>query len=199
MALLEKIGWGCPEMFSGSRKLIFTRDDLQVSFMTVRATDVPTYVHHGAADIGICGKDTLEETRYDLCEPLDLGFGVCDVVVAEPAGFSERVPGYNGTVVATKFVNIAERFFAAKGVDVELIKLYGSIELAPLVGLSGRIVDIVETGETLRQNGLIIKEKIFTSSCRVVVNRTSMKTKFDRIQQLIEQLRAMIVSNAPTG
>lgn len=192
MALFEAAGYGCPEMFSGSRKLVFDAPDAPLRFMVVRATDVPTYVYHGAADLGICGLDTLEESGLDLLRPLDLGFGGCDMCVAEPAGLSERSPGYNGTTVATKFVNLAERFFAARGVDVEIIKLYGSIELAPLMGLADRIVDIVETGETLRQNGLVVHERIFHSSCHLVVNRRSMKICAGAIADLIGRLRAQL-------
>ncbi|MBB5021806.1 ATP phosphoribosyltransferase [Desulfurispira natronophila] len=192
MKIFEKIGFGCEEMFSGSRKLIFHLPQQPVTFTIVRAQDVPTYVHHGAADIGICGKDTLEESTCELYEPLDLGFGGCDVVVAEPEGFSRQHPGYNGTTIGTKMVNVAERFFANKGVDVEIIKLYGSIELAPLVKLAHRVVDIVETGETLRQNGLVVKETIFHSTCRVIVNRNSMKNRHRQIESVLEQMHQQL-------
>ncbi|ADU65031.1 ATP phosphoribosyltransferase [Desulfurispirillum indicum S5] len=192
MKIFEKIGFGCRDMFSGSRKLIFPLQEQPVTFMIVRAQDVPTYVHHGAADVGICGKDTIEESTCDLYEPLDLGFGGCDVVVAEPKGYSTENPGYNGTIVGTKMVNVAERFFASKGVDVEIIKLYGSIELAPLVGLAHRVVDIVETGETLRQNGLEVKEVIFRSTCRVITNRNSMKNRHAQIEKLLADMAGQL-------
>ena len=155
--LFGRIGINLSSMLDDSRKLVFDYPDQGLRALIVRATDVPTYVEYGCADLGIVGKDTLLEQEKDLYEPLDLKFGYCRMVVAEPAGLAcNDDPGHWSHIrVATKYPTVAERHFSAKGVQAEIIKLYGSIELGPLVGLAERIVDLVSSGETLRQNGLV--------------------------------------------
>jgi ATP phosphoribosyltransferase len=166
--------------------------------MAVRAQDVPTYVEHGCADLGVVGKDTLLEQGCDLYEPLDLRFGYCRLMVAEPKTLREGddPASWSNIRIATKYPNITERYFAAKGVQVEVIKLYGSIELAPLVGLAERIVDLVSTGGTLRENGLVEVETICDVTSRLIVNRASLKTKHRRIAAIIEGLER-VVESAP--
>ena len=164
----------------------------------MRATDVPTYVEYGCADIGVVGKDTLLEQNKDLYEPLDLKFGYCRLVVAEPKALRQNDdPGsWSNIRVATKYPNVTERYFAAKGIQVELIKLYGSMELAPLVGLSERIVDLVSTGATLRDNGMVEVETIAEITTRLIVNRASLKTKHARIRRIIDALEGVIGDEA---
>jgi ATP phosphoribosyltransferase len=190
VALFEKIGIDCEELLSDTRKLIFENPAQRMRYMIVRATDVPTYVEYGCADLGIVGKDTLLEQEKELYEPLDLGFGYCRLMVAEPAELSrdDDPASWSNIRIATKYPNITEKYFAGKGVQVEIIKLYGSIELAPLVGLSERIVDLVSTGETLRQNGLVEVETIAEITTRLIVNRASLKTKHKRITGIIGEL-----------
>ncbi|MHB1398109.1 MAG: ATP phosphoribosyltransferase [Trichloromonadaceae bacterium] len=194
MELFAKIGITCPEMESGSRKLVFENHETKFRFMAVRATDVPTYVEYGCADLGVVGKDTLLEQGKDLYEPLDLKFGYCRMVVAEPKALREGddPANWSNIRVATKYPNVTERFFAAKGIQVELIKLYGSIELAPLVGLSERIVDLVSTGATLKDNGMVEVETIAEITSRLIVNRASLKTKHQRIARIIADLERVI-------
>jgi len=194
MELFGKIGITCPEMEGESRKLVFENPQDRFRFMAVRATDVPTYVEYGCADIGVVGKDTLLEQNKDLYEPLDLKFGYCRMVVAEPQALQQQddPASWSNIRVATKYPNITEKFFAAKGVQVELIKLYGSIELAPLVGLSERIVDLVSTGGTLKANGMVEVETIAEVTSRLIVNRASLKTKHQRISKILDGLEAVI-------
>ncbi|HEX9874447.1 MAG TPA: ATP phosphoribosyltransferase [Deferrimonas sp.] len=194
MELFAKIGITCPEMEGSSRKLVFENRESKFRFMAVRATDVPTYVEYGCADIGVVGKDTLLEQGKDLYEPLDLKFGYCRLAVAEPVALRQQddPASWSNIRVATKYPNITERFFAAKGIQVELIKLYGSIELAPLVGLSERIVDLVSTGATLRENGMVEVETIAEITSRLIVNRASLKTKHQRITAILEGLEKVI-------
>ncbi|MCD6525888.1 MAG: ATP phosphoribosyltransferase [Desulfuromonas sp.] len=194
MELFAKIGITCPEMKEKNRKLVFENKQDKFRFMAVRATDVPTYVEYGCADIGVVGKDTLLEQNKDLYEPLDLNFGYCRLVVAEPKALNEQddPASWSNIRVATKYPNVTERYFAAKGIQVELIKLYGSIELAPLVGLSERIVDLVSTGATLRDNGMVEVETIAEVTTRLIVNRASLKTKHERIRKIIEGLEKVI-------
>jgi ATP phosphoribosyltransferase len=188
--LFGKIGIDCAELLSDTRKLIFENHEQRMRYMIVRATDVPTYVEYGSADLGIVGKDTLLEQEKNVYEPLDLKFGYCRLMVAEPAELSRNddPSGWTNIRIATKYPNITEKYFSGKGVQVEIIKLYGSIELAPLVGLSERIVDLVSTGETLRQNGLVEVETIADITCRLIVNRASLKTKHERITEIITGL-----------
>lgn len=194
MELFGKIGITCPEMEENNRKLVFENREHGYRFMAVRATDVPTYVEYGCADIGVVGKDTLLEQGKDLYEPLDLKFGYCRLVVAEPKELvqDDDPANWSNIRVATKYPNVTEKYFAAKGVQVELIKLYGSIELAPLVGLSERIVDLVSTGATLRDNGMVEVETIAEVTTRLIVNRASLKTKHQRISKIIDDLEQVI-------
>ncbi len=198
MELFGQIGITCPEMNGDSRKLVFENPRDRFRFMAVRATDVPTYVEYGCADIGVVGKDTLLEQGKDLYEPVDLKFGYCRLVVAEPKELSREddPANWSNIRVATKYPNLTERFFTAKGIQVELIKLYGSIELAPLVGLSERIVDLVSTGATLRENGMVEVETIAEITSRLIVNRASLKTKHQRVRQIIEGLERVVGDQA---
>lgn len=193
MQLLEQIGMPCEEMKSKSRKLIFSNEDLKLRFFLAKASDVPTYVEYGAADIGVVGKDTLLEEKRNLYEVLNLGFGVCKMAVAGKEDVREKLTRSCNLRVATKYPQIAtEYFYHKKKQTVEIIKLNGSIELAPIVGLSDVIVDIVETGSTLKENGLVILEDICPLSARMVVNRVSMKMENERITKLIEDLKRII-------
>jgi len=194
LKLLEEQGITCEEMYTESRKLIFVNEELKLKFFLAKASDVPTYVEYGAADIGVVGKDTILEERRNLYEVLDLGFGKCNMVVAGPASMQETLKYNNHVRVATKYPNIAkDYFYKKKNQKVEIIKLNGSIELAPLVGLSEVIVDIVETGSTLKENGLVVLETICPLSARMVVNRVSMKMESERINKIIQGLRERIV------
>ena len=169
-----------------SRKLILDPNQGEVKLVIIRATDVPTYVQYGAADIGVAGKDVLLEHGGDgLYEPLDLGIARCRMMVAGPERATQR-PGR--LRVATKYTNTTRRFYAAQGVQVEVIKLYGSMELAPLVGLADRIVDLVDTGNTLKANGLQPLEHIADISSRLIVNKAAMKMKHDRVMHLVSCL-----------
>lgn len=194
MELFGQIGITCPEMENDNRKLVFENRDQGYRFMAVRATDVPTYVEYGCADLGVVGKDTLLEQDKDLYEPLDLKFGYCRLVVAEPKELlqDDDPANWSNIRVATKYPNVTEKYFAGKGVQVELIKLYGSIELAPLVGLSERIVDLVSTGATLRDNGMVEVETIAEVTTRLIVNRASLKTKHQRIAKIIADLEQVV-------
>ena len=190
LELLEKVGITCDEMKDkSSRKLIFTNEELGVRFFLAKANDVPTYVEYGAADIGICGKDTILEGRK-LYEVMDLGFGRCRMCVCGPESARERLKHHELIRVATKYPGIAkDYFYNKKHQTVEIIKLNGSIELAPLVGLSEVIVDIVETGSTLRENGLEVLEEICDLSASVIINQVSMKRENGRIAKLIKDLK----------
>ena len=191
LQLFEGMGISCVRAFSDSRRLICEDQDRHLRFLTLRPADIPTYVEHGAADMGIVGKDQLLEQHRDVYEPLDLGFGACRLVVAEPAALHEKDDprSWSYLRVATKYPNLAEQFFSRKGIQAEIIKLTGSLELAPLVGLAERIVDLVATGQTLKENGLVEVEEIARATARLIVNRASLKTKYLRVQALIEQIR----------
>lgn len=191
MKLLEGIGITCEEMKDkGSRKLIFVNEDLKLRFFLAKGPDVPTYVEYGAADIGIVGKDTLMEEGRKLYEVLDLGYGACRMCVCGPEEARSYLQHNQLIRVATKYPHIAkDYFYNQKNQTVELIKLNGSIELAPIVGLSEVIVDIVETGSTLRENGLKVLEEICPLSARMVVNPVSMRMENERITQLIQRLK----------
>ncbi len=201
LELLEQIGITCDEMKDkNSRRLIFTNEELGIRFFLAKANDVPTYVEYGAADIGICGKDTILEEGRKLYEVIDLGFGRCRMCVCGPESARDRLKHHELIRVATKYPNIAkDYFYNKKHQTVEIIKLNGSIELAPLVGLSEVIVDIVETGSTLRENGLVVLEEICDLSARVIVNQVSMKRENERVTKLIrdlkEQVRRMICAS----
>ena len=174
------------------RKLIIPIEDLGMRVLIVRDTDVPAYVEHGAADIGIAGRDVLEEQDRDLYEPLDLGIGRCRMVVAEPEGKPVDESAQVHLRYATKFPEITRRHLQARGTVAEIIKLYGSIEIAPLVGLADRIVDLVSSGETLRQHHLREVETIFPVSARLCVGRVAAKLRGDRIDDVIARLRRVI-------
>lgn len=185
--LLKKAGFSVGEILDDSRKLIFEYPEDGIKTLIVRPTDVPAYVEYGAADCGIVGRDTLLEEKNDLYEPLDLKIGKCKLVVAAPKGFdfkSARI-----LRVATKYPRIATEFFAKKGIGAEIVKLYGSVELAPIVGLSEVIVDLTATGETLKKNKLVIIEIISDITARLVVNRVSMKVKSTEIKEFIKKLK----------
>jgi len=188
--LFKKAGMDAGGLLSGERKLMLEDKKERIRFMVVRAQDVPTYVEYGAADAGVAGKDILVEQEKDLYEPLDLRIGRCRMVVAEPKKLGNKDnPGrWTHIRVATKYPGITTRHFLSKGIQVEIIKLYGSIELAPLLGLCERIVDLVQTGATLRENGLVEVETIMDVTSRLVCNRASLKTKPKRIKELVERL-----------
>ncbi len=194
LEFLEKIGITCEEMKDkDSRKLIFTNEELKLKFFLAKTSDVPTYVEYGAADIGVVGKDTILEENRNIYEVLDLGVGKCRMCVAGPESARKYLNSGELIRVATKYPRIAkDYFFNKKHQTVEIIKLNGSIELAPIVGLSEVIVDIVETGTTLRENGLSVLEEIYPLSARMVVNQVSMKMEYERINDIIKKLKAAI-------
>jgi len=188
--LLESIGIDCSELKNPARKLILADEANRIKFFLVKPGDVPTYVEYGAADLGIVGKDTLLEEGRNLYEVLNLKFSECKMVVAGPAELEGKLDKLNNKRVATKYPRIAREYFEHKRREsIEIIKLNGSVELAPLVGLSEVIVDLVETGRTLKENGLVVLDTIADISARLVVNRVSMKMESDRINRIIEELR----------
>lgn len=190
LELFEGVGIDCTELKDTGRKLIFTDEKNKIRFFLVKPGDVPTYVEYGAADMGVVGKDTLLEEGRNLYEVLNLGFGECRMVVAGPAELAGKLDQLNNKRVATKYPRIAREYFEhQKRESIEIIKLNGSVELAPLVGLSEVIVDIVESGRTLRDNGLVILDNIADISSRLVVNRVSMKMESKRIKGIIEGIR----------
>lgn len=190
LGLLEQIGITCEEMKDPeTRKLIFVNEDLKLKFFLSKATDVPTYVEYGAADIGVVGRDTILEEGRNLYEVLDLGFGKCRMCVCGPESARELLNSHAMIRVASKYPNIAKNYFHnVKQQTVEIVKLNGSVELAPIVGLSEVIVDIVETGTTLRENGLTVLEEVCPLSARMVVNQVSMKMEQERIRDIITKL-----------
>ncbi|MCD8223929.1 MAG: ATP phosphoribosyltransferase [Clostridiales bacterium] len=194
LAMFENIGIHCEEMKDKhSRKLIFANEELGFRFFLAKATDVPTYVEYGAADIGVVGKDTIMEEGRRLYEVLDLGIGRCRMCVCGPESAREYLQHHELIRVATKYPAIAkDYFYNKKQQTVEIIKLNGSIELAPIVGLSEVIVDIVETGSTLRENGLAVLEEICPLSARMVVNQVSMKRENERISTIIRELKTFL-------
>ena len=194
LALLEQIGITCEEMKDpDTRKLIFINEEVKMQFFLSKATDVPTYVEYGAADIGVVGKDTILEEGRNLYEVMDLGFGKCRMCVCGPASARELLKKNEIIRVASKYPVIAKDYFNnRKHQTVEIIKLNGSVELAPIVGLSEVIVDIVETGSTLRENGLEVLEEVCPLSARMVVNQVSLKMENERIHRLLEDLNRLI-------
>ncbi|NLX77099.1 MAG: ATP phosphoribosyltransferase [Clostridiaceae bacterium] len=194
--LLEKAGIDCTELKQKSRKLIFTDEKNKIRFFLAKPADVPTYVEYGAADIGIVGKDTLLEEGRNLYEVLNLKFAACKMCVAGPKELEGRMDSLTITRVATKYPEVAKEYFRHKRREsIEIIKLSGSVELAPLVGLSEVIVDLVETGRTLKENGLVVLDTIADISARLIVNRVSMKMESERISSLINNLRKEIERN----
>ena len=196
--LFETIGFDCAQLHSKGRRLILPMEAFEV--VLAKSQDVLTYVGHGACDVGIVGKDTIAESGGaaspvgDVYEILDLGFGKCRFALAGPAG-ENFYHGYHERTVATKYPNVARRFFEHKGMDVRIIKIDGSVELAPLLGLAHAIVDIVETGSTLRENGLEVYEDIMPISARVVVNRASMKLRREEIERLLKDMELAVQVN----
>ena len=190
----EKIGITCEEMKDkDTRKLIFVNEELKLRFFLAKGPDVPTYVEYGAADIGIVGKDTILEEARNIYEVLDLGFGKCRMCICGPKESKELLQHHELIRVATKYPRIAkDYFYNKKHQTVEIIKLNGSIELAPIVGLAEVICDIVETGSTLRENGLEVLEEVFPLSARMVVNQVSMKMEHERITKLITDLKSVL-------
>ena len=192
--LLEQIGITCEEMKDkSSRKLIFVNEELKLRFFLSKGPDVPTYVEYGAADIGVAGRDTILEEGRKVHEVLDLGYGRCRMCICGPKSAGAYLKHHELIRVATKYPDIAkDYFYNVKHQTVEIIKLNGSIELAPIVGLSEVICDIVETGSTLRENGLSVLEEVCSLSARMIVNPVSMRMESERIKDLIQRLRAII-------
>lgn len=198
LELFEKIGITCEEMKDkNSRKLIFTNEELKLRFFLAKGPDVPIYVEYGAADIGVVGKDTILEEGRKVHEVLDLGYGKCKMCVC---GYKDAAPllqHHELIRVATKYPNIAkDYFYNTRHQTVEIIKLNGSIELAPIVGLSEVIVDIVETGSTLKENGLVVLDEVCPLSARMIVNPVSMRLENDRIKELLYKLRSILKREA---
>ena len=189
--LLEQLGVDCSEPRNPGRQLVLWDKASNVRFILVKPSDVPTYVDHGVADIGVVGKDTLLEAGRPLYEVLDLGFGKCRLCIA---GYAAQQPSATRATfrVATKYPNIARSYYDSKGQTIEIIELHGSVELGPVIGLSDVILDIVESGSTLKANGLTVLETVCECSARLVANRVSMKTKQARIQEIIAGMSALI-------
>jgi ATP phosphoribosyltransferase len=189
------LGVSPAKLLEGTRKLAADAPEAGLRFISIRAADVASYVEHGAAAVGIVGLDILREEPRDLYEPLDLRIGLCKVIVARPRG-AAPLPRGVAPRVATKYLSLAARHFAAKGVPAEIIPLHGSIEVAPSLGLADVIVDITETGETLKANGLVIEEDVLEVSARLVVNRVALKLHAERLRRLIEALRTVVAQGA---
>ena len=194
MGMLEQVGITCEEMKDKhSRKLVFVNEQYKLRFFLAKSPDVPTYVEYGAADIGVVGKDTIMEENRRVYEVLDLGYGKCSMCVCGPKSAKDLLNHHEMIRVASKYPNIAkDYFYNKKHQTVEIVKLNGSVELAPIVGLSQVIVDIVETGSTLRANGLEVLEKICPLSARVIVNEASMKLQRERITKLVRDLKGAL-------
>lgn len=193
VTLFKKAGLPVEGVDEDSRSMVFEYDRNMIKYIMCRPTDVPTYVEQGAADLGIVGKDVIVEQGKDIFEMVDLKYGYCRFVVAVPEAMqAAKLNELNYKRVATKFPIVAERFFRDQGLQVEVIKLHGNIELAPLMGISDIIVDIVSTGRTLRENNLVELLKIMDSTTRLICNRVSYRTKHERIQPLIEGLQKLV-------
>ena len=188
--LLSGLGIDFEDYSPESRKLIFMNEEKKVRIVSVKASDVPIYVEQGAADLGISGKDVLIETEAGVYELMDLGFGRCKFVVAALKG--KIIESDKKLKVATKYPNTAKRYFLSKGIPIEIIKLNGSVELAPIMGLSDVIVDIVETGKTLKENGLDIVDEICQVSARLIINKASLKTKTQEINHIVKGLELLM-------
>jgi len=189
IAFFKRFGIASSELTPESRSLTFPVPEKNAKILLVRAVDVATYVEHGAADIGVAGKDLLLEQMCDVYEPVDLGFGHCKIVLAGPKNANGEKK-YAKLRIASKYPNITERYFLEKGIPIEIIKLYGSIELAPSVGLADQIVDLSSSGETLRANALSIIDQITECTARIIVNRASLKLKYPSLQNLINEIKA---------
>lgn len=188
--LFASIGYDCSEIYSDNRKLVFENEENGVRYLLVKPSDVAIYIAHGAADIGVVGKDILEEGDFDIYELLDLGLGKCNMCVAAPNDYVEDFD--RPLRVATKFVNIAKNYYISINREIEIIKLNGSIEIAPLLGLTDVIVDIVESGKTLKENNLRVYEKIMPISARLIANKSSYKFKGEDIDVLMEKLKKVL-------
>ena len=184
--LFASIGYDCSEIYSDNRKLVFENEENGVRYLLVKPSDVAIYIAHGAADIGVVGKDILEEGDFDIYELLDLGLGKCNMCVAAPNDYVEDFD--RPLRVATKFVNIAKNYYISINREIEIIKLNGSIEIAPLLGLTDVIVDIVESGKTLKENNLRVYEQIMPISARLIANKSSYKFKGEDIDRLMSKL-----------
>ncbi len=197
LAMLGELGISCEEMLDkNTRKLIFVNEDLKLKFFLSKGPDVPTYVEYGVADIGVVGKDTIMEEGRRAYEVLDLGFGKCRMCVCGPESARDKLEHHEMIKVASKYPRIAKDYFNnRKFQTIDIIKLNGSVELGPIVGLSDVIVDIVETGSTLKENGLTVLEEICPLSARMIVNQVSMKMQNERIQELIDNLRKLTEKN----
>ena len=192
--IFQESGIDCEELINKGRKLIFHDSVNNIDFVLVKAIDVLTYVDHGVVDIGIVGKDVLLEQNKNYYEVLDLKMGKCKFAIAALPDTNLN-EGYNKKKIATKYPNVARNYFRSKGQDVEIIKIEGSVELAPILGLSDAIMDIVETGNTLKENGLVILEEVCDISARVVVNIASMKLKREEILKIISMLQKSVAGN----
>lgn len=191
--ILTELGYNCSEILDkNTRKLIFTDEEHKLKFILVKAGDVPTYVEYGAADIGIVGRDTILEEGRNIYEMVDLKFGKCKMCVCGPSALKGHLADHTPLRVASKYPNIAKDYFDSIDIAIELIKLSGSIELAPLTALSDVIVDIVETGTTLRENGLDVLEEICPLSARIVVNRVSAKMERERIKEIVNSMKEKV-------
>ena len=188
--LFASIGYDCSEIYSDNRKLVFENKENGVRYLLVKPSDVAIYIAHGAADIGVVGKDILEEDNFDIYELLDLGLGKCNMCVAAPNDYTEDFD--RPLRVATKFEKNAKNYYISLNREIEIIKLNGSIEIAPILGLSDVIVDIVESGKTLEENNLRVYEKIMPISARLIANKSSYKFKSDDIEQLITKLKKVL-------
>ncbi len=189
-AMFEKAGFECPSIKENNRKLIFENAEKGVRYFWVKPSDVSIYVERGAADVGVCGKDILTEYTPDVYELLDLKTGVCRMAVAAKRDFYDD--GQNTLKVATKFINCAKAYYASKGREIDVIHLNGSIEIAPILGLSDVIVDIVETGTTLKENDLEVKETVFPISARLIVNKASFKFKTADIEKMVNGIKKQV-------
>lgn len=188
--VFERAGYECPSIKEPNRKLIFENAEKGVRYFWVKPSDVSIYVERGAADIGVCGKDILQEYKPSVYELLDLKKGVCRMAVAAKKEFYDD--GAETLKVATKFVNVAKEYYAQKGREIDVIKLNGSIEIAPILALSDVIVDIVETGATLKENDLEVVETIFPISARLIANKSSFKFKTQEIEKLVDKVRELL-------
>ncbi|MBQ8727187.1 MAG: ATP phosphoribosyltransferase [Oscillospiraceae bacterium] len=191
VALFEKLGYDCTSVHEKGRKLILPICDGKIEVILAKAADVITYVEHGVCDMGVVGKDTIMEMQGKFFELVDLGFGRCRFALAGKKG-DNFYDGYNVKTIATKYPNVSRAYFEGKGMDVEIVKIEGSVELAPLLELSDAIVDIVETGSTLKENGLEVYEEIAPISARLIVNTVSMKLRQNEIEELIEKIEKEI-------
>lgn len=199
--MLKQAGLDCAELEADSRKMVFVNESDMVKYIICRPTDIPTFVEYGAADLGFVGKDTIVEQKKDIFELLDLKYGACRFVVAMPEAIAREKnwEQFNHARVATKFPRVAENFFRNSGKQMEIIKLHGNIELAPMVGLSEMIVDIVSSGRTLRENNLVEVADIFKSTARLIGNRVSHRMKSHRIAPMMEKLREIVEDGGVEG